>query len=244
MKSLLLPFGLAMTTLTSPAAIAQQTQASDSTQTHTDAHGHDHGNDHSHASPSEISAGTFDEVAGDHVIGKEDAPVTLIMYASVTCPHCAAWFNNHWPELKRDYVETGKLRFVFREFPTAPAQLAVANFALANCAPKEAYFENIEYQMRTQTEMFDTLRDESLSNSEIVERILNDRGTKAGVLEAELQTCLSTQSHYNKINLEVARARAAGIMAVPGIVLDGELYTSEDSSAKALSTAIDAIIAP
>ena len=63
-----------------------------------------------------------------------DAPVTVVEYASATCPHCAAFHKNVFPELKKTYIDTGKVRFIFREFPHD--QLALAAFMLARCAPR------------------------------------------------------------------------------------------------------------
>lgn len=68
-------------------------------------------------------------------LGKADAPVTIVEYASMTCPHCANFHKTTFPELKKRYIDTGKVRFVFREFPLDT--LAAAAFMLARCADKE-----------------------------------------------------------------------------------------------------------
>jgi hypothetical protein len=54
---------------------------------------------------------------GDKILGDENAPVTIVEYASMTCGHCANFHKRTWPDLKKDYIETGKVRFIFREFP-------------------------------------------------------------------------------------------------------------------------------
>jgi protein-disulfide isomerase len=66
------------------------------------------------------------------VMGKADAPVTVIEYASMTCPHCAHYQETTFPELKKRYIDTGKVRYIFREFPLD--NLAAAAFMLARCA--------------------------------------------------------------------------------------------------------------
>ena len=71
----------------------------------------------------------------DLVLGKADAPVTIIEYASMTCPHCANFHKTTYPALKEKYIDTGKVRFIFREFPLD--ELAVAASMLARCAATE-----------------------------------------------------------------------------------------------------------
>ncbi len=75
-------------------------------------------------------------------VGKADAPVTVIEYASMTCGHCATFHNTTYPEFKKRYVDTGKARYILREFPLDP--LAAGAFMLARCAGKDKYFPLVE----------------------------------------------------------------------------------------------------
>src|SRR5262249_50372806 len=79
---------------------------------------------------------------GDMALGDANAPVTIIEYASMTCPHCAHFHETTYPELKKKYIDTGKVRFIFREFPLD--SLALAGSMLARCAGKDKYFPMIE----------------------------------------------------------------------------------------------------
>jgi len=79
---------------------------------------------------------------GDKVLGRTDAPVTIVEYASATCPHCAAFHKDVFPQLKSEFIDTGKVKFIFREFPFD--DLALAAFMLARCAPPEKYFPMID----------------------------------------------------------------------------------------------------
>jgi protein-disulfide isomerase len=79
---------------------------------------------------------------GDVMIGSDKAPVTIIEYASMTCPHCAHFEETTLPELKKRYIDTGKVRYVMREFPLDA--LAAAGFMLARCAGKDKYEAVIE----------------------------------------------------------------------------------------------------
>src|SRR5947199_3127821 len=79
---------------------------------------------------------------GDEIQGQADAPVTIVEYASMTCPHCSHFHETTYPELKKKYIDTGKVRFIFREFPLDP--LAAAGSMLARCAGGDKYFPMIE----------------------------------------------------------------------------------------------------
>jgi protein-disulfide isomerase len=85
---------------------------------------------------------------GDKILGDENAPVTIVEYASMTCGHCANFHERTWPDLKKDYIETGKVRFIFREFPLDP--VASAAFMLARCAPQEKYFDIVDIMFEEQ----------------------------------------------------------------------------------------------
>ena len=136
---------------------------------------------------------------GDMALGAgEDAKVTIVEYASATCPHCAAFHKDVLPKLKAEYIDNGKIRFIFREFPLNDPALAA--FMIARAAPKESYFPligvffdtletwakdpasgllNIAKQAGFTQEKFEaTLKDEKLAKG-IME--IRDGGVKFGV---------------------------------------------------------------
>ncbi len=89
----------------------------------------------------------------DMALGKDDAPITIYEYASATCPHCADFHISEWPLIKKEYVDTGKARFIFREFPLD--QVALAAFMLARCAAgndPEKYHALLDTIFKTQRE--------------------------------------------------------------------------------------------
>ena len=86
---------------------------------------------------------------GDEVMGDDKAPVTIIEYASMTCPHCANFAINTFPQLKEKYIDTGKVRYILREFPFDP--VAAGAFMLARCAgDKDKYYAVVDLLFRTQ----------------------------------------------------------------------------------------------
>ena len=83
----------------------------------------------------------------DEMLGKADAPVTIVEYASMTCPHCAHFHETTLPELKKKYIDTGKARLIFREFPFDPR--AEAGFMLARCS-EDNYFPMVDVLFKQQ----------------------------------------------------------------------------------------------
>jgi protein-disulfide isomerase len=138
---------------------------------------------------------------GDVVLGSPDAPVTIIEYASMTCPHCAQFQAKTFPKLKERYIDTGKVRYIFREFPLDP--LAAGAFMLARCADKDKYLSIIDLFFGTQREwvvpnplqpMFNIAKQAGyneetfnacLKNQQILDGIQNVRDHAAKVLNVE-----------------------------------------------------------
>ena len=141
--------------------------------------------------PTKGMDGIYAEIEGDHVLGSPTAPITMIIYASVTCPHCASWFNSIWPDIKKNYVETNKLRVVFREFLTQPANIAVIGFQIANCAPEDQYFGMIEHQMKEQENIFTALEAGTGQATYL------EIAKKAGLADdAAMTTCIQNDAGY------------------------------------------------
>ena len=89
-------------------------------------------------------SGAAAATAPEHALGSPNAPVTVVEYASVGCPHCAAWANQVFPAFKKAWIDSGKVRFVFHEMITGDSELAVAGFMVADCAPPDRYFQVVD----------------------------------------------------------------------------------------------------
>ena len=85
----------------------------------------------------------------DRILGQPDAPVTIIEYASLTCPHCASFHKETLPQLKSEFIDTGKVKMVFRDFPLDKMALSAAG--LARCMPAERYFPFLSVLFGAQT---------------------------------------------------------------------------------------------
>jgi protein-disulfide isomerase len=86
-------------------------------------------------------------------MGNPNAKVTVIEFGSLTCPHCAHWEDGDWPEFKAKYVDTGKVRYIFKEVMIHPQEDAAAAL-LARCVPADKYFPTIQAVFRSQPQIF------------------------------------------------------------------------------------------
>ena len=126
----------------------------------------------------------------DKVLGRANARVTVVEYASVTCPHCADWHETVWPRFKAKYVDSGKVRFVFRELTTEPVAWSNGGFMLARCAPADRYFQVISALFEHQAELFAT-RD--------YPAWLAKAGAAGGLTEAQAQACTLSEKGLNEL---------------------------------------------
>lgn len=146
----------------------------------------------------EANAQTAAEIAqagelGDMALGAKDAPVTIIEYASMTCPHCAAFTKDVFPQIKTAYIDTGKVRFIFREFPLD--QVALAASALARCVAKDdsqKYFAIVDILFKQQND----LASDALGT-------INRVGKQAGFSEQMIKDCVQGDPKIQKGILDV-----------------------------------------
>ena len=148
---------------------------------------------------------------GEMAIGTDSAPITVIEYASMTCPHCAHFSETTFPELKKRYIDTGKVRFIFREFPLD--RLAFAGFLLARCVPSDKYFPMIET-------LFAQQRDWVVQSPLQPMRAI---AKQAGVSQEAFDACLEDRKLIEGI--EKVRSQAAdkfGVNSTPTFFVNGK----------------------
>jgi protein-disulfide isomerase len=149
----------------------------------------------------------------DLVIGKADAPVTIVEYASMTCSHCANFHNNVFAALKEKYVDTGKVRFVFREFPLD--NLAAAASLLARCAGGDATQAMISALFKTQ-EKWAFVRGNPVPE-------LFKVAQQAGFTQERFDTCLKDQATLDQmISARQKASEEFGVNATPTFFINGK----------------------
>ncbi len=155
---------------------------------------------------------------GEQAIGAGDAPNTIIEYASMTCPHCAAFAINTFPALKKRYIDTGKARFIFREFPLD--RLALAAAMLPRCSDDDRFFAMVDLLFKTQRTW---LVEEPLAP-------LLSVAQQEGFTEDRLKGCLANQKILDGIDW--VRARATDkfkITSTPTFFINGKMHVGDIS---------------
>ncbi|WP_244493041.1 DsbA family protein, partial [Aureimonas sp. AU20] len=150
----------------------------------------------------------------DVVIGKADAPVTIVEYASMTCSHCRDFHSESYPAIKKDYLDTGKAKLILREFPFDPRALAA--FMLARCAGDERRTAMVDV-------MFDQQREWAAAENASV--ALLKIAQLAGLSQDQFKACLqNTELQGKVVAVQEAGQKEFGVSATPTFFINGEKY--------------------
>jgi protein-disulfide isomerase len=173
--------------------------------------------------------------ADDMVLGSADAPVTLIEYASVTCGHCAAFHEESFEQLKTNYIDTGRVRYVFREYPTQPAPVAVAGFQVARCggASSEQYFARVGAIFRTQAALAQGV------GADGGRQYFINLGSDAGLTPEQTMACIADEAGSERIRATVEGAREFNVTGTPTFVINGQKF-EQPPTYENISRALDA----
>jgi protein-disulfide isomerase len=149
---------------------------------------------------------------GDVALGPADAKVTIIEYASMTCSHCAAFHKETYPELKKRYIDTGKVRFILREFPLDP--LATAGFMLARCDGDSKYYPITDL-------LFDNQSAWAFTSKPL--DALQQMMKQAGFSKEKFEACLKDQKLYDAVNAVRKRAdETFKVNSTPTFFINGQ----------------------
>ena len=162
-----------------------------------------------------MKPGPFDDMA----MGPENAPVTIIGYLSTTCPHCASFENKTFPELKKRYIDTGKVRFIYREFVLN--QLDAGAVMLLRCTSKDKYFPLLEALFQKQ-EQWAFVKQPLPPLLAIAKQ--------AGFTQDSFEKCLSNQKLLDDIDSVRRHAsEKLGVNSTPTFFINGKIYRGDMS---------------
>jgi protein-disulfide isomerase len=156
-------------------------------------------------------AGTLPEMS----LGRADAPVTIVQYASLTCPHCRRFHLETFPEFNRTYIDTGKERYILREFPIGRTS-GNATIAL-RCAPAAKYFDLYGKFLTQQT---------SWVSQEVRLDAIYAVAKQVGMTRAEFDACLQNQAMIDALKWVKERGRKLGVIGTPNFFIGGKLVRS------------------
>ncbi|MBZ9739210.1 MULTISPECIES: DsbA family protein [unclassified Mesorhizobium] len=166
----------------------------------------------------------------DKQLGKDDAKVTIVEYASMTCPHCAHFAETTFPDLKTKYIDTGKARYILREFPFDPS--AEAGFMLARCA-KDNYFPMVDVLFRQQANWVgvSNTKDALLQISKL-----------AGFTQESFEACLTDQKLLDDVrSVQKRGANEFKVDSTPTFFINGKTYKGA-MSIEEMSAIIDPLL--
>lgn len=168
---------------------------------------------------------------GDRVLGAADAKVVVVEYASTTCPHCATFHKDVLPGVKKDYIDSGKVKFIFREFPLNDVDLAAV--MVARCAPEDKYFPLLDiYFEQQETWTKGNPREELFKIAQL-----------AGFTRESFEACLKNEQVAKGILESRNRAESEfGVQSTPTFFINGEVLRGVES-AEEFRKLIDAALA-
>jgi len=148
---------------------------------------------------------------GEREYGNPNAPVTIIEYVSLTCPHCRNYHAKVFPKVKRQYVDTGKVRYIIREFPIGRS---AGNAAIATrCAPKNKHLSLTEAFLSRQREWV---------SQEVRLDAIYGVAKSSGMSRAEFDKCLSNQTIIDGLAEVKQRGRKYGVIGTPSLFINGQ----------------------
>lgn len=167
---------------------------------------------------------------GEHIVGDPEAPVTIIEYASMTCPHCRTFHLEVYPVIREKYIDTGIAKMYFREFPFDPA--AAAAFMLAECAGEDKYFSMIDVLFEQQSVW---------KSGKVIDELLKI-AKLAGFTQESFNACLKNQQLLdNVLAIQKKAAEDYGVDATPTFFINGTRY-SGGMSAEDMGEVIDSLV--
>jgi protein-disulfide isomerase len=174
------------------------------------------------AQPATAPTGTAQASVDDRILGKPDAPITIIEYASLTCPHCAAFERDTLPKIKEKWIDTGKAKLIFRNFPFDKPALQAA--MIAACAPADRYFNFIDVLFQQQGQ-WAVAQDPAVALGRIAK--------VGGMSDSQIQTCLADKELENKIvGIRLSAEKELAVNSTPTFFINGRKLVGAQEFAK------------
>ena len=150
-------------------------------------------------------------------LGNKDAKIVVIEYASMTCIHCANFHKEVYPKIKENYIDTNKIKFIFRDFPLD--KQALFGSVLTKCAPKEKYFDFVKLILNTQKKW--------IASDNTFQDKLKNIGKLAGLNENKINTCFKDEQIVDNILKSRSDAeKKYNITSTPSLIINEKKYSA------------------
>ncbi|WP_394694080.1 DsbA family protein [Hyphobacterium sp.] len=163
-----------------------------------------------------------EERPDDRAVGEVDAPIRMVEYASVACPHCRSWYETVWPMVQDEFISTGEMRFIYREMLTGQPQLAAIGFMIADCAPEDQYFNALHLLFETQNEIFGLVQEQQ-STAPVYYRVAN----ALGLSEDEANACIEDEAMQQRVLARHQQSVEDGAGGTPAFFINNYLLTTD-----------------
>lgn len=155
---------------------------------------------------------TTEQALADRVLGDPNAPVTIIEYSSLTCPHCRQFHVEILPKIKKNYIDTGKVKLIYRDFPFD--QMGLLATVMARCAPPERFFSFVDVLFQQQS---------NWSRSKEPFEALSRIGKLGGLNPSDFEACLKNQALVDGIvEKRLDGQKKFDVKATPTFIIDGD----------------------
>ena len=159
---------------------------------------------------------SIEEAMQDRVIGNAEAPITIIEYASLTCPHCATFHAETLPQIKKEWIETGKAKLIYRDFPLD--KYAASAAMIARCAPEDKYFIFLNAFYAQQ---------KNWSRADDPVRVLTQLAGLGGMSKDDVDACLANEELQDAIlQMRLDGQMEHGINSTPSFVINGKMINN------------------
>ena len=171
-----------------------------------------YGNDETPSNPQNLEV----DIEGEPFKGDENAPVTIVEFSDYECPFCGRFYSQTLPLLEEEYIDTGKVKFVFKDFPLGFHQMAEPASVAANCVHKE--LGNDKYW-----QMHDLIFDEIVARTPLTQDLLNSFAKEVGVNEEMYTMCIEDDEMKKEVQADFKEGSALGVSGTPSFIIEGEL---------------------
>ncbi|MFC1647509.1 DsbA family protein [Patescibacteria group bacterium] len=154
-------------------------------------------------------------VDDDPYIGSNTAPVVIIDFSDYQCPFCKKFYSNIYPNLKKDFIDTGKVKYVYRDFPLNIHQAAIGAAVAANCAGDQGKY----WEMHNK--IYDT--QEEWSKAENLSEVFSGYAKEIGIYTATFKTCFESDRYTQEVTKDKEDGKSYGVRGTPTLFVNGEI---------------------